>query len=92
MTQSLLQPDGQKECYLTGTQCGLERHHCFHGTANRKLAEQWGCWCWIKSDLHDLLHHKDKSLDRRIEQDCQRAFEAKYGHEKFMQIFKKNYL
>ena len=38
------------------------------------------------------LHEKNKKLDRELEQDAQRAFESKYGHEKFLEIFRKSYL
>ena len=89
---SLLQPEGQKECYLTGIQSECDLHHIFHGTANRKLSDQWGCWCWLKHDLHRRLHEKDKALDRRLQQECQIAFEKKYSRKMFMEIFGKNYL
>lgn len=36
--------------------------------------------------------HFNRGLDMRIKQDMQRAFEKLYGHEKFMQVFGKNYL
>ena len=90
MTRSLLQGD-QKECYLTGCQSGLDRHHIYGGP-NRSISEQWGCWVWLKHDLHMRLHDKDKALDKRLKQDCQNAFEAKYGHDQFMKLFLKNYL
>ena len=38
------------------------------------------------------VHEKDKELDRQLEQDAQRAFEAIYGHEAWMKLFRKNYL
>ena len=36
--------------------------------------------------------HFNRELDMRIKQDMQRAFEAKHGHDKFMEVFGKNYL
>ncbi|MBQ9251598.1 MAG: hypothetical protein IJ188_03060 [Clostridia bacterium] len=89
---SLLQPDGVKECYLTGVQTGLHLHHIYAGTANRKLSDRWGCWVWLKASIHADLHDRDKSIDLRLKQDCQRAFEAKYDHKTFMRIFGKSYL
>lgn len=91
-SQSLLQPDGERECFITGFQNNLEKHHVMHGTANRKIAEQWGCWCWLTHDKHMEVHFKNKGLDRYLQKECQKAFEKKYGRKKFMELFKKNYL
>ena len=35
---------------------------------------------------------KLKEIRRILEAQGQQAFEAKFGHKKFMEIFKKNYL
>lgn len=90
MSASIMQDE--KECYLTGVQAGLDKHHIYHGTANRKISEQWGCWCWLKHSIHMDLHDRDKELDRFLQKECQKAFEAKYSHKKFMELFGKNYL
>ena len=82
----------RKECYLTGVQSGLHKHHVFHGTANRKLAEQWGCWVCLKESVHKDLHERDKALDKKLQRECQEAFEKRWGHQKFMKVFGKNYL
>lgn len=89
MTESIMQSD--KRCFLTGSTQFLDRHHCFHGS-RRKAADKWGCWIWIRHDLHMQLHDKDKELDRRVEQACQKRFEELYGHKKFMEVFGKSYL
>ena len=36
--------------------------------------------------------HFDKQLDLRLKRECQEAFEQKYDHETFMQVFGQNYL
>jgi hypothetical protein len=87
----------EKECFMTGCQSGLDKHHIYHGTANRALSEQYGCWCWLKHELHMKLHDSDKKLDRYLEQECQRKFEDIHGgkvigRKKFMEVFGKNYL
>ena len=41
-----------KSCFFCGSESGLEKHHCMHGTANRKLAEEDGLWVWLCSDCH----------------------------------------
>jgi len=88
--KSLLQGD-YRECYITGSHKDLDLHHVFHGP-RRKAADEWGCWVWLRHDIHMALHDKDKTLDRQIQQDCQRAFEAMYGRQKFMEVFGKSYL
>lgn len=90
MRDSIMQ--SKKECYVTGSRINLQVHHCLHGVANRKLADKYGLWVWLRSDVHADVHEHDKELDRRLEQDAQRAFEERYGHEEYMKIFRKNYL
>ena len=39
------------------------------------------------------VHGKNgDALMLMLKRDCQREFERRYGHEKFMQVFGKNYL
>ena len=47
---------------------------------------------WLRHDIHMDLHDRDKKLEIQLKQDAQRAFEKIYGHEKFMALFRKNYL
>ena len=90
MSDSIMQ--NKKECYISGSRINLERHHCLHGVANRKLAEKWGLWVYLRQDIHADLHERNKELDRMLEQDAQRAFEEKYGHDLWVKTFRKNYL
>lgn len=83
---------GEKQCFITGSRINLDLHHCLHGGANRKLADKYGLWVWLRHDVHMLLHDKDKELDRRLEQVAQKAFEEKYSHKLWMETFRKNYL
>ena len=76
---------------MTGSRVNLDCHHCFHGS-RRKAADQWGCWVWLRHDIHMDLHQRDSDLDLRLEQECQERFEELYGHRKFMEIFGKSYL
>ena len=89
MTDSIMQTE--KRCFVTGFTGQLDRHHIFHGI-RRKAAEKWGCWCWLRHDIHMKLHDSDKALDRALEMECQRRFEALYGHQKFVEVFGKSYL
>lgn len=90
MSKSIMQD--KEECYISGSRINLDKHHCMHGGANRKLAEKYGLWVWLRHDIHMQLHDEDKELDRQLEQEAQRAFEKKYSHEMWMQIFRKSYL
>lgn len=91
MSDSIIQT-GEKKCFISGSQINLEQHHCIHGFANRKIADKYGLWVWLRSDIHRLLHDKDKDLDRKLECVAQKAFEEKYSHEMWMKLFGKNYL
>ena len=89
MKKSIMQ--NEKRCFITGAERCLDQHHCFHGP-RRKAADKWGCWIWLRRDLHRELHDRNKALDRMIERACQERFEEIYGHEKFVEIFGKSYL
>ena len=89
MKKSIMQDD--KKCFITGSTEQLDIHHCLHGI-RRKAADKWGCWVWLRRDIHMELHDKNKALDRMIEKACQERFEELYGHQKFMEVFGKSYL
>lgn len=92
MSDSIMQDE--KVCYLTGATEGLHKHHCMRGS-QRKKAEEWGCWVWLRADWHvgtDYCVHADHQLEMCLRRECQRRFEERYGHEKWMQVFGKNYL
>ena len=90
---SILQTE--RECYITGSTDGLHRHHVFYGTANRKQSEKYGCWLWLRADWHNMSDHGvhfNRDLDLRLKRECQEEFEKRWGHDKFMEVFGKNYL
>ena len=83
-------------CYLCGGTQNLERHHCLYGTANRKQADKYGLTVMLCSrcrrDNRFGVHGLNKQADLRLKRVAQITFEAKYSHEKWMEIFKRNYL
>lgn len=89
MSASIMQDE--RECFITGSQINLDRHHCFHGI-RRKAAEKYGCWIWLRHDLHMELHSQNPALDLMIKRACQERFEEIYSHEEFMDVFGKSYL
>ena len=97
MAQSIMQKieDGKevRKCYLTGRTDSLDKHHCMNGPF-RKKAEAYGLWIFLQHDVHMKLHQTPQGQKVAIwlKQQAQEAFERKYGHEKWMTEFKKNYL
>lgn len=92
MADSILQE--RKECYLTGATQGLHKHHVYAGP-RRKASEKWGCWVWLRGDWHNLASygvHFDRELDMQLKRVCQLQFERLYGHDKFVEVFGKNYI
>ena len=84
-----------KESYLfPHSQQNLEKHHIFFGNPKRRLSEEWGCWCWLTTEEHRGTKgvHNNRALDLRLKAECQQEFESLYGHEKFMEVFGRNYL
>lgn len=101
MAKSIIQAQTDKlnrECFLCRIKTsanlpheGLHKHHMIHGTANRRLAEKWGLWCYLCHEHHEQLHDHNED-DLFLMQVAQGRFEKLYNHEKWMEIFGKNYL
>lgn len=87
--KSILQDE--KKCFVSGAEAGLDKHHIFHGP-RRKAADKWGCWIWLRHDIHMEVHDRNTTLDRILKRTCQERFEEIHGHEKFMEVFGKSYL
>lgn len=92
MSKSILQPDGEEKCFITGSRINLDVHHVYHGSANRKIADKEGCWVWLRHDIHMQLHDKDKKLDRYLQEECQKKYEETHTREEFRKKFGKSYL
>lgn len=88
-------------CYLCELWLGeynvrnLHLHHVFHGTANRQQADKYGCYIYLCPEHHlygkDAVH-RDNDVDLALKKIGQKSFEQIYSHEKFMEVFGKNYL
>ncbi len=91
----LVNPDA-KQCYFCGSWNDPEWHHVMHGTANRKIADKWGLTVWLCRSCHAALHDSPdivwRNKDRFLKEISQERFEEKYGHDKWMELFGKNYL
>lgn len=88
MSKSIIQ--NNKECYFTGSECYLDKHHIMNGPF-RKKAEHYGLWIYIVHNIHLAIHENPKQL-LELKQMAQKIFEEKYNHELWMKEFGKNYL
>ena len=86
----------EERCYLCGSTIGLEKHHCIHGTAGRKLADKYGLTVMLCPTCHRDgklgVHGWNSKTDRHLKKLAQKKFEEKYSHDKWMEIFGRNYL
>ena len=90
MSKSIISNDQQ--CWVCESRQNLHRHHVYFGVSNRPLSEKYGCWVWLRHDIHMELHQQNPALDRMIQRACQERFEEIYSHEEFMEVFGKSYL
>ena len=74
---------------------GLHKHHIMGGP-DRKKSEHWGVWCYLCLEHHETgenaVHNTGDKNGRFLKELGQRAFEKRYGHDKWMEVFGKNYL
>lgn len=91
---SLLTTDMNK-CIHTGRTDNIHIHEVFFGSANRKKSIEWGCCIPLTAEFHNLSGkgiHFNKNMDIYYKKEMQKAFEKKHSHEKFMEVFGRNYL
>ena len=103
--KSILQ--GTKECYLCRLRMnekedfrrlpdtGLEEHHIMHGVTNRKQSEKYGLKVWLCYEDHRTgkeAVHRCRETDLKLICIAQRKFEELYSHDKWMEVFMKNYI
>ena len=64
------------------------------GMANRRLSEKFGLWIWCCHLCHTgkfgVQYNSDKS--KKLKAKTQKAFEEVFGHDKWMQTFRNNYI
>lgn len=84
---SLIQPY-LDECYLC-SRANVEIHHVMNGNDRQKATED-GLVIALCPACHRRVH-KDGELRRNLKWMAQVKYEEKYGHEAWMQRYKKNY-
>lgn len=97
MSKSIMQDDPDY-CYIHMKYLGVyvkasEEHHCTHGTARRKLAEEDGLKIYLCHRCHAQLHDKNYH-DMDILQEAERVWLEYYGKTKedWIKRYIKNYL
>jgi len=91
---SIIQP-GLDECFICHRKGVLHKHEVFFGTANRKKSIKWGMVVALCPECHNMSNkgvHFNRFADLELKRTAQKVFEEKYGHEKFMEVFGRNYL
>lgn len=93
---SILQDASVPKCLVTGATSGLHWHHIYKGVALRPISEREGFTCYLRADIHRMLHERIKpfdQLDFELMRACQEAYEG-MGHarEEFRAIVGKSYL
>lgn len=102
MAKSIMHNKADKTCYLCmklredyDTRTGLQEHHVIPGTANKKQSEKYGLKVYLCLEHHTAgpeAVHNNENNKKCIIADAQRIFERKYSHEKWMEIFGRNYI
>lgn len=102
MSKSIMQDKRGGECYLCNSLLEIdapapnrEEHHIMYGTANRRLSEHYGLKVYLCPYHHRTgpeAAHRSRRTDLLLKRAAQRAFEQKYGREKWMEVFGRNYL
>lgn len=93
MHRSIMQNLRDSRCYLCRWYGQMEVHHCMHGTANRRLAEQDGLMVNLCTDCHRKLHEHGVG-DLMLMQEAERTW-MKYNLEEidgWIARYGKNYL
>lgn len=88
----------EKKCYVCETTYNLHSHHCLHGTANRKLADQDGLTVYLCYEHHEGnmgVHSKNgHELDLELKQLAQKRWMEYYDktEDDFRQRYGRSYL
>lgn len=102
MSKSILHDKNAGTCYFCMALNGdfrkrndLQEHHAIYGTANRKHSERYGLKVYLCLQHHTagpMAVHNNAELRRRLQKEAQEAFEKRYSHEKWMEVFGRNFI
>lgn len=84
--------DDMEHCIVCGAPA--QWHHCPSGCF-RKKADKYGLLfplCQRHHTGEEGVHTGNTELNLKLHRIAQKVFEKKYGHEKWMEEFRRNYL
>ena len=87
--KSIILNDSADKCFICG-RYPQHIHHMLHGIY-RKMADKYGLTCHLCCECHTLLHDKGV-FDKELQREAQLAFEDKYSHQEFMEVFGRSFL
>lgn len=101
MSKSIIHNRDDGTCYLCMLLRGdydrrvyLEEHHAIPGNPGKKLSERYGLKVYLCVPHHregpEAVHNNAANM-RLVQQAAQRAFEQKYFHRKWMDVFGRSY-
>lgn len=82
--------DDMGVCFRCGTYRNVECHHLMNA-ANRKNSTKYGLVIGLCSKCHREVHASGMLMNA-YKRTAQIKFEEKYSHDKWMEVFNKNYL
>lgn len=86
-------PTVKDRCYYCGTPFA-HLHEVFFGNGKRQLSIEYGMQrrlCYWCHEGPDGVHNNPR-FNFQLKQEFQEIFELQHGHEKFMEVFGRNYL
>jgi hypothetical protein len=83
-----------KQCYVCGTTQNIHKHHCFYGSANRKISEKHGFVEYLCMEHHTGNEgvHFNKKLDLELKTKWQRIYLESHSMDEWMRLIGKNYI
>lgn len=102
MSKSIMHNKEDGTCYICillhgdySVHLHREEHHVIQGNPGRKLSEHYGLKVHACIPHHRTgpeAAHKNIKVQRMLQRKAQEAFEEKYSHEKWMEVFGRNYI
>lgn len=101
-TKSIMHSKEEGTCYLCmklhqdyDRRTGLEEHHVMFGNKYKDLSEKYGLKVYLCREHHRTSReavHNNAEIRRMLQKEAQEAFEKIYSHEKWMEVFGRNFL
>ena len=85
-----------RTCHNCGSTYGIESHHVFFGSGQRKISDKMGfvvdlCYICHRSQPQGV-HGGNRKLDLRLKREKQKEFEKEYLRSDFIKLIGRNYL